>query len=60
MVAVNGNRVQDRDGLRMDIRGRVEGGRLSLTVKNAGGGTKVVYVTLGRRERQGVYVCALE
>ena len=50
LVAINGDRVRDRNGLTTDMRGRVEGERLSLTVRNAGGDTRVVYVTLGRRE----------
>ena len=48
IVSVGGNAIENADAFVKEIKGRVEGENISLTIENVGGERRVVYVTLGQ------------
>ncbi len=48
IVSVGGNAIDNADAFVKEMKGRVEGENLSLTIENVGGERRVVYVTLGQ------------
>mmetsp|Transcript_20169 Transcript_20169/g.28794 ORF Transcript_20169/g.28794 Transcript_20169/m.28794 type:complete len:512 (-) Transcript_20169:48-1583(-) len=48
IVSVGGNVIENAEAFVTEMKGRVEGENLSLTIENVGGERRVVYVTLGQ------------
>jgi len=48
IVNAGGNAIENAEAFVTEMKGRVEGENLSLTIENAGGERRVVYVTLGQ------------
>lgn len=48
IVSVGGNAIENAEAFVTEMKGRVEGENLSLTIENVGGERRVVYVTLGQ------------
>ena len=49
IVGIGGRVIENRRDLEYDIKSRVEGEQLSITVENAEGNRRVLYVTLDRK-----------
>ena len=48
IVSVGGNLIENADAFLQEMKGRVEGENLTLTLEGEGGDRRVVYVTLGQ------------
>mmetsp|Transcript_17612 Transcript_17612/g.26191 ORF Transcript_17612/g.26191 Transcript_17612/m.26191 type:complete len:509 (+) Transcript_17612:86-1612(+) len=48
IVSVGGSEIENAEAFVTEMKGRVEGENLSLTIENVGGERRVVYVTLGQ------------
>ena len=48
IVSVGGNTIENAEAFVREMKGRVEGENLSLTIEDVGGERRVVYVTLGQ------------
>lgn len=48
IVSVGGNAIDNAEAFVNEMKGRVEGENISLTIENVGGERRVVYVTLGQ------------
>ena len=48
IVSVGGNTIEDAEAFVREMKGRVEGENLSLTIENVCGERRVVYITLGQ------------
>jgi len=48
IVSVGGNAIENAEAFVTEMKGRVEGENLSLTIENVSGERRVVYVTLGQ------------
>ncbi len=48
IVSVGGNTIEDAEAFVREMKGRVEGENLSLTIENLDGERRVVYITLGQ------------
>ena len=48
IVSVGGNPIENANAFLQEMKGRVEGENLSLTLEGEGGDRRVVYVTLGQ------------